>query len=515
MAKDKYGYNIPVGISRQFSALMKKEVALLTRNCCFIVWELIIPIVLIFFVGLITVLIKGQDSPPQPAHIVTSDEAKLLPYSAASGGGQDVITLMNFTYPSNPSDDLITDIGYLPTTDITFSSSTDYGMLGTLGLGVNSSGDDTSIDPPYLRWQDTSSTDVSDPAETAYFPSFSQGSSSSTADDYDAWLYDRIQYLQEDNNWSSDDLPFLMPSAVFDIFQYNKKEYICTSDHLFKGTKDLYLPTLGYALQLDNDQEVSPGHTNAPVRILDHMNYIFMAQMRFNSTEVNDPFSIDCSKQGMSYMDYSTNNASTVPEKIGMFLYPVALSLMFPALTHGMVEERGTEIRQFMQMMGLKSTTYVVVMGIIQLCVCVFVSLVVIAFGAMWTIDFFIETSFLGYFLLFIVYSYCQVATAYFVAAFFSSPGLAAVIAYGVALANYIIYQASEEIAGSVDAMGAAWNINPHWAAYKVFNMFSLTLIDDDNPHGITTSELFHGEGSAMWGRLGCCLLGSIVLHIL
>ncbi|GKT24136.1 ABC transporter A like protein, partial [Aduncisulcus paluster] len=37
----------------------------------------------------------------------------------------------------------------------------------------------------------------------------------------------------------------------------------------------------------------------------------------------------------------------------------------------------------------------------------------------------------------------------------------------------------------------------------------------DDNPHGITTSELFHGEGSAMWGRLGCCLLGSIVLHIL
>ncbi|KAI9184058.1 hypothetical protein H9P43_003111 [Blastocladiella emersonii ATCC 22665] len=156
---------------------------------------------------------------------------------------------------------------------------------------------------------------------------------------------------------------------------------------------------------------------------------------------------------------------------IGRILYPFGISFLLPIFIITLVKEKEDRIQVMMVMNGLKSSTYYLAHATHFYFLHLLSSIVFLASGYIFKLEFFTMTDPGVLIILFIVWGFVQIALAFFLAAFFSNSRNALVVSFLFVLLAVIVNTSTDNLI--TDQAPAAYLIWPAFAFYRALSLIN------------------------------------------
>lgn len=137
-------------------------------------------------------------------------------------------------------------------------------------------------------------------------------------------------------------------------------------------------------------------------------------------------------------MPYNLQTSFDIATILSTVMFPFALSFLLPVFVYHLVMEKQGRLREFMKIMGMKTSLYWCITFFFDYVLYLGVIVIFITGGLIWELRFFMTISSIVYILLFVLWGFALIALSFFVSAFFNKTRPATVVSYLLVLLSTI-----------------------------------------------------------------------------
>ena len=326
--------------------------------------------------------------------------------------------------------------------------------------------------------------------------------------------------VEDVNNWIYDKLVILSNAPTFNDATKPPLRYILPDAGIVLNGYDIQGGTLNYTLQASTQPKSLPsGQPNFVTRYYrDNSfgnyripNLIHMLDSRFLGEIFNIAQGIYATVQQWPYK--SEFDYTVITDYVGILLYPLAVSFLFPGFVYTIVYEKEHKLREQMKMMGLKMTNYWLVTYFFDYLLYTAAALVMLIMGVGMQLGGFKEPSLV--ILLLFTWGHVQIAISFFTSSLLSkNRTVSSLIMYGLVL---ILTFAAFGVNLAEGDKGFGWYllIWPHFAFGRGWGILGQACASDSgclNITDLTPDSQFAAVLMYLWMEWLLYMLGAYYL---